>query len=127
MNTPDSKTNILVDTYLELVDNALTGVPADQRDELLADLRLHISAEREALPEETEADLRQILDRLGPPETVAAAARSDAPLAPLPPPERSRLDRRIVLAIVAFVLLAALGAVMVVLLFFAQITTVSPN
>ena len=120
MNTRDSKTNILVDTYLELVDKALTGVPAEQRDELLADLRLHISAEREALPEETEADLRQILDRLGSPETVAAAARSDAPV---PPPERSRVDRRIVLAIVAFLLLAALGAVMVFLLFFAQITT----
>ena len=75
----------LVDNYLQAVGHALAGIPAYRRDELLQDLREHIEAGRAELgEEETEAEVRSLLDQLGDPAEVAAEARIDAPaLSPL--------------------------------------------
>lgn len=67
----------LVAGYLGLVERALDGVPEAHRVELLTDLREHIEAERADLSSESEAAVRGILDRLGDPEEIAAAARAE--------------------------------------------------
>jgi hypothetical protein len=81
MNTYDG----LVNDYLRAVEEALAGVPANRRAELLADLSEHIAARRAELsPEqETEVEVRSILELLGDPEELAAEVMLDAdPVAP---------------------------------------------
>ncbi|HWG98057.1 MAG TPA: hypothetical protein VNV66_01770 [Pilimelia sp.] len=72
----------LVAEYLEQVATAAGDLPGARRDELLRDLREHIDTERSALPIETEAEVRTILERLGPPEAIAAAAATQLDTAP---------------------------------------------
>ncbi|MEV8510764.1 hypothetical protein [Dactylosporangium sp. NPDC051484] len=84
MNTYDG----LVNDYLRAVEQALAGVPANRRGELLADLSEHIAAKRAELApdQETEVEVRSILELLGDPEEVAAEAMVDAEPPPPPPP-----------------------------------------
>ncbi|GAA4259566.1 HAAS signaling domain-containing protein [Dactylosporangium darangshiense] len=76
MNTYDD----LVSDYLRAVEQAMAGVPANRRAELLADLSEHIAAKRAELSpdRETEVEVRSILELLGDPEDLAAEARLDA-------------------------------------------------
>ncbi|MDG6107396.1 hypothetical protein Daura_49970 [Dactylosporangium aurantiacum] len=94
MNTYDD----LVNDYLRAVEQALDGVPASRRDELLADLSDHIAAKlaetravaSPAPPEVAEAEVRSVLDLLGDPADVAAdleAGAFDPPPADPPPIE----------------------------------------
>jgi hypothetical protein len=87
MTTPSDRLDQLVASYLEAVARELTGLPASRRAELLGDLRDHIAAERAVLDPPTEAGVREILDRLGDPATLAYEARlaEDMPPAPAPP------------------------------------------
>ena len=87
MTTPSDRLDQLVAGYLEAVARELTGLPASRRAELLGDLRDHIVAERAVLDPPTEAGVRDILDRLGDPATLAYEARlaEDAPPAPPQP------------------------------------------
>lgn len=62
----------LVDAYLQELDYAARGLPPRERDELVGEIRAHITA---ALPSEpTEAEVRNVLERLGAPRAIAAAA-----------------------------------------------------
>jgi hypothetical protein len=63
--------------YLAEVDRLLAGIPVLQRRELIADLRTHIETER-AERNLSEAELIDVLERLGSPEVVAAAAHDEA-------------------------------------------------
>ncbi|MFC7274303.1 hypothetical protein ACFQS1_09950 [Paractinoplanes rhizophilus] len=82
----------VVAEYLREVDLRLAGLPAQQRRELLADLAAHIENERADRHLRGEAELIEVLERLGSPEVVARAAYEEAgplpPVAqpPLPPP-----------------------------------------
>lgn len=60
--------NRLVNDYLEGLDRAAQSLPAERRAELLADVRSHI-AESGAT---TEAEVRNVLERLGTPEEIVA-------------------------------------------------------
>ncbi|MGI5245997.1 HAAS signaling domain-containing protein [Dactylosporangium sp. CA-139066] len=85
MNTYDD----LVNDYLRAVEQALAGVPANRRAELLADLSEHIAAKRAELSpdQETEVEVRSILELLGDPEELAAEFHATtAPDAPADPP-----------------------------------------
>jgi uncharacterized membrane protein len=84
----------LVTEYLAQVEQATADLPPQRRGELLQDLREHIDTARAELPAETETQLRGILDRLGEPETIAAAAGIPTP-ADAPPITKSRNRRRI--------------------------------
>jgi HAAS domain-containing protein len=89
MTTPSDQLDQLVVSYLEAVARELTGLPASRRAELLGDLRDHIAAERATLDPPTETGVRDILDRLGDPATLAYEARlaeDTPPPAPAPPP-----------------------------------------
>jgi hypothetical protein len=65
----------LVNGYLGRLELELKGVPATKRKEILDEIRGHISDERRALIDESDADLMNLLDRLGDPAEIAAEAR----------------------------------------------------
>ncbi|MEV4508057.1 hypothetical protein AB0K00_03755 [Dactylosporangium sp. NPDC049525] len=75
MNTYDG----LVNDYLRAVEQALDGVPAARRDELLADLSDHIAAklaetrraEQAPAAHASESEVRSVLDLLGDPHELA--------------------------------------------------------
>jgi len=69
----------LVDDYVRALEAAAQSLPRRERDELVSQIRDHID---EALPlEPTEADVRNVLDQLGSPYDIVAAARPDQPSA----------------------------------------------
>jgi hypothetical protein len=75
--------NDVVAEYLREIDLRLAGLPVLQRRELLADLAAHIESERVERHLQGEAELIEVLERLGSPEVVARAAYEEA--GPLPP------------------------------------------
>ncbi|GIF05342.1 HAAS signaling domain-containing protein [Actinoplanes siamensis] len=68
----------VVGEYLHEVDRRLSGLPLLQRRELLADLAAHIETERTERNVRSEGELLEILERLGSPDVVAAAAYEEA-------------------------------------------------
>jgi hypothetical protein len=63
--------------YLREVDQRLAGLPVLLRRELLADLCAHIETER-VERNLSEGELIEVLERLGSPEVIAAAAHEEA-------------------------------------------------
>lgn len=58
--------------YLQRLERLARDLPRRDRDDLIAEIRGHMEA---ALPTDaTEADVRNVLDELGPPEAIVAAA-----------------------------------------------------
>ncbi|MEU8659843.1 HAAS signaling domain-containing protein [Actinoplanes philippinensis] len=86
-----TQTDELVAAYLARVERAASRLPAGRREELLGDLREHIEIARAESDAGTEAEVRTILDRLGDPESIVAAADTQTdlprvtPAAPAPP------------------------------------------
>lgn len=65
----------IAEDYLRRLDDELGVLPAAQRREIMDEIRDHLAERRAAMPEETEADLRNVLDRLGDPREIADEAR----------------------------------------------------
>jgi uncharacterized membrane protein len=86
-----TKNTDVVAEYLHEVDQRLAGLPVLQRRELLADLAAHIASERAERNLRTEGELIEVLERLGSPEVVAAAAHEEAGVRPAPVPARRPL------------------------------------
>jgi hypothetical protein len=72
-------TDPLVDDYLRRLDAAASGLPADQRDELVSEIRDHLQEALRQAPAGDQAAVRNALERLGSPEEIAAAAADPAP------------------------------------------------
>ena len=72
-------TDPLVDDYLRRLDAAASGLPADQRDELVTEIRDHLQEALRQTPAGDQAAVRNALERLGSPEEIAAAAADPAP------------------------------------------------
>ena len=68
-------THRLIDEYLQRLERAARVLPRRDREELLAEIRSHLDAGLP--PQATEADIRNLLDDLGPPDSIVAAARPD--------------------------------------------------
>jgi hypothetical protein len=87
-----TKQTDVVAEYLHEVDQRLAGIPVLQRRELLADLAAHIAAERAERNLTSEGEVIEVLERLGSPEVVAAAAHEEAGTRFTPPiaPQRKR-------------------------------------
>ena len=69
--TPDK----LVERYLKHLDVELDDLPRDRRREIVDEIAGHIAEARAGLEDETEADVRNILEGLGDPADIAADAR----------------------------------------------------
>ena len=108
----------VVAEYLQEVDLRLSGLPVLQRRELLADLAAHIATERTERNIQTEGELIEVLERLGSPEVVAAAAYDEAGTRPPLPaarqaPRRSWIPWAIAAAVIVVVLFLCAGAFLV--------------
>jgi hypothetical protein len=75
----------LIDGYLARLRAAATDLPAGARNELIEDMRAHIGEARSREPEETDASVLNILDRLGEPAAVVADARDRLGIRPTQP------------------------------------------
>ncbi|OLE36825.1 MAG: hypothetical protein AUG48_06130 [Actinobacteria bacterium 13_1_20CM_3_68_9] len=65
----------LIDGYLARLRVAAADLPPSVRDELIEDMRTHIAEARTREPDETDATVLNILDRLGEPDAVVAEGR----------------------------------------------------
>lgn len=68
----------LVDDYLRRLDGAAEGLPTGRRAELVTEIGEHIREALGASGAGDEATVRTVLDRLGAPEEIVAAAAADA-------------------------------------------------
>jgi hypothetical protein len=75
----NSTVNRLVDQYLTRLADAAQALPPDRRAELLSEIREHIAAAMAEADGADEAAVRTMLDRLGQPEDIVAAAVEDDP------------------------------------------------
>jgi hypothetical protein len=107
----------LIDGYLARLRVAATDLPSSVRDELIEDMRAHIAEARTREPQETDATILNILDRLGEPDAVVAEAgrRPDA-FGSGQPSGRAEPYRPGILEIVTVVLLPFVWPVAVILL-----------
>ncbi len=107
MNT---KQNDVVSEYLHEVDLRLSGLPVLQRRELLADLAAHVATERTERNIQTEGELIEILERLGSPEVVAAAAYEEAgSYSPVPTARRPQRPKWLIPVIAGVLVLLVLA------------------
>jgi uncharacterized membrane protein len=104
-------TDPLVDDYLRRLDAAASALPADRRDELVGEIRDHL---REALgqtPAGDQAAVRDVLERLGSPEEIAAAA-ADPPPGQVPAAFSETNGLAIASVLLAVLWFAGIGAVL---------------
>lgn len=100
----------LVDDYLDRLELELADFPSARRRELVQEISEHIAEARAELDSESEADVRNLLDRMGDPADIASEAR-EVPAeaaADAPPAERRRSSA---LDIAALILLLVGGVV----------------
>lgn len=69
----------LVRQYLRRVEQALSGLSAPRRHQILSEIQEHIAEGRSALAFGDMAGLRALLDRVGDPEDIAQAAGVESP------------------------------------------------
>jgi hypothetical protein len=69
-----SKTDELVADYLERLNAELRDLPRERRRELVDEISGHIAEARAELDPDDELAVRELLDRLGEPEEIAAEA-----------------------------------------------------
>ncbi len=95
--------------YLERLRIALGDVHSSDREQIIAQVGEHLSEARAAVPGQDETGVRQILERLGTPEEIAAAAIADRKTEKQPN-HASRLVWATVGALVAVALALGLAA-----------------
>ena len=66
-----------IQDYLRRLERAAADLPGDRRQDLLMGIREHIAAARAAGEASDEAEVRTLLDRLGDPQDIVAAACED--------------------------------------------------
>jgi hypothetical protein len=67
----------LAEDYLRRLEHHARVLPRSERDELIAEIRDHLSSG--LTPDSAEADVRNLLDALGPPADIVEAARPEHP------------------------------------------------
>ena len=81
----------LIEGYLARLRVAAFDLAPNVRNELVEDMRAHIAEARAREPEETDATILNILDRLGEPDVLVAEARPRSSV-PLPSPSQEELS-----------------------------------
>ncbi len=103
----------LVRDYLARLRSALAVLPADRREEIYGEVASHIEEQRAALNDESDADVYNLLERVGDPAVLAATASVDGdvgidPSAPRP----QRIGAVEILALVLTPLLWPVGVIL---------------
>jgi hypothetical protein len=73
----DPVADAILNQYFRRLEQALIGVPADRRTQIVEDLRAHVAECLEAEPDHSDATVLAILDRLGDPDEIAREALAD--------------------------------------------------
>src|SRR4051812_7259607 len=94
----------LVDDYLRRLEAAAADLPHGRRGELVAEIQEHIEAALREGGAGDEVAVRNVLERLGPPEEIAAEAGAGTPA-----PERGRLETAALLVLAVHFLLPFVG------------------
>ncbi|HXL91610.1 MAG TPA: hypothetical protein VN969_21900 [Streptosporangiaceae bacterium] len=80
MNRARTSADAIASDYLSRLKRALAPLPRGRRGQILDDVAEHVAAARGALADQSDGtSVREILDRLGAPEDIAAEALADAP------------------------------------------------
>lgn len=108
-------TDQLIEDYLGRLETATRTLPSDRRAELLAEIREHITITLSHEPDQGEAAVRTILDRLGTPEDIAREAGADPDAAAPPSGEPARRGRVGAFELATVILLLIGGIVVPVL------------
>jgi len=104
----NSTTDRLVDDYLKRLADAAQELPPARRSELVDEIREHIAASMTAGTGTDETSVRTMLDRLGEPaDIVAAAVELDPPEDPAHPQTPHRRQQGIGLELGAVIMLTA--------------------
>jgi hypothetical protein len=98
---PESEFDQIVDEYLGRLRLALAELSPDRRQQLIVSITDHISEARSTLHADSEVAIRDILDRVGQPEEIAAEAMNNETK---PPVLQSSRTRRLVAIGVAAVI-----------------------
>jgi hypothetical protein len=72
-----------VGEYLRRLQRSMADLPAERRDEILAEIEEHIAENLAERPAATDADVRNILERVGDPGEIAAEAHRRFGITPL--------------------------------------------
>lgn len=64
-----------VGEYLSRLQRSMKDLPADRRDEIVSEIEDHIAEDLAGRPTATDADVRNVLERVGDPDEIAAEAR----------------------------------------------------
>jgi uncharacterized membrane protein len=64
-----------VGQYLRRLQRSMADLPAQRRDEILGEIEEHIASGLAEFPSPTDADVRNVLERVGDPADIAAEAR----------------------------------------------------
>ena len=98
-----TKTDELVEDYLNRLETALRPLPTSRRDQLISEITEHIEQGRAGAQGQSEAAVRELLERLGDPEEIAAAALIDEP----PESHIRRISGRLLVTVILVVLVLA--------------------
>jgi Domain of unknown function (DUF4190)/HAAS len=104
-------TDPLVDDYLRRMDAAASALPAHRRDELVSEIRDHLLEGLRRAPASGEAAVRNLLERLGPPEEIVAAATDSAPSGQIVAPFQQTNSYAIAAVLLGVFWFAGLGSV----------------
>lgn len=99
----------LVEGYLGRLELELLDLPSPRRKEIVDEIRDHIAEERGGLKDESDADLMNLLDRLGDPAEIAAMARDGSPK---PAPQSARAGAVEILALILTPIIWPAGVVL---------------
>lgn len=104
-----NNTDALVANYLEGLENELSDLPRARRDELVQEISEHIDEARSGIDVQSEAEMRNTLDRLGDPAEIAAEARERFGVPPQEAPDEGYdLRRRVVYFVIGVPLVFAI-------------------
>jgi hypothetical protein len=104
----DAHLDAICAEYLERLRGSLGGLSAEDRRQILDQVSEHISSARAALPQQSEAAVREILERLGSPQEIAASAALEGDYPP-PPHHRNPILVGVAVLVVIGVGIAALA------------------
>jgi hypothetical protein len=102
----DADLDAICREYLERLRGSLGDLSAEDRRQIVDQVSEHISSARAALPQQTEAAVREILERLGTPQEIAASAALEGGD---PSPPRSRNPIRVSAAVAVVLVIIGVG------------------